>query len=214
VSGAGRLALTALLLLPAGARAAEDWQYWSTWAATHRLSPSSSFSVLAETYARDDMSDDYVYDEYVTYSRRSPGGPGWLLQAYFETVESAGGWSGVRSAVAGVSWERELGRGWKMNLADRFFYRLNSPSEWDYHRPKLTLEHRSGRNTLELADEMRADLSGDRADDFYRNRLFVTLHRKVGEKLTLGVGCVRQSDRDGGPWSDFNVLQTVLKCEF
>jgi len=203
-----------LLSLAGTARAAEDWQYWSTWAATHKLSDSSRLSVLAEMYAQDDMSDDYVYDEYVTYSRWSPNGLGWLLQAYFEAVESAGAWTGVRSAVAGISWERELGCGWKMNVADRFFYRVNSPAGWDYHRPKLAFECRTGGTIFELADEMRVDLSGDRADEFYRNRLFVTLHRKVTERLTLGIGYVRQSDRSGGPWSDFNVLQTVVKYEF
>lgn len=207
------VAAFSLVSLTAAARAAEDWQYWSTWAASHKLSDTSSFSVLAEMYARDDMSDDYVYDEYVTYERAAGRGFGWLAEAYFESVETPGGWNATRSAVLGGFWSADMGAGWKVRIQDRLFYSLTD-SGWDYHRPRLTFSGRIGKVGLSVSDELRVDLSGDRAHDFFRNRLFITGMFPVSDSVKAGIGYVRQWDRTGDGWDAFNGLQTVVKWEF
>jgi hypothetical protein len=57
---------------------------------------------------------------------------------------------------------------------------------------------------------MRVDLSGDRPNDFYRNRLFLSLSAKPASFLLLGLGYVRQSDKPGPSWNSVNVLQTIV----
>ena len=202
----------AMCLLAGAAFAGEDWQYWSTWSATHKLSEHAAVSALAEVYFRDDMTDDYVYDEYVTYSRQVGHGFGFVCQAYFESVEVADGeWLGTRSIVAGPTYSVAIPILGKLKLQDRFFYRINSPAEWDYHRPRVFLSHDVGPVTLMLSDEMRVDLSGDRAHDFFRNRVYATALWKATDMLTLGLGYLRQEDRgEDGDWRGFNGLQTVV----
>jgi len=207
----------AVLIVVAGiASGSDDWQYWSTWSATHKLSEESSVSALAEVYFRDDMSDDYVYDEYITYSRQIGHGFGFVCQAYFESVEkSEGEWVGTRSAVAGPTYSVDIPVVGKLKLEDRFFYRINSPAEWDYHRPRVYLSHDAGPFTVMLSDEMRVDLSCDRAHDFFRNRVYATVLWKATDTLTLGLGYLLQSDRaDDGDWSSFNGVQTVVGATF
>jgi hypothetical protein len=194
----------------------EDWQYWSTWSATHKLSDKSSVSALAEVYFRDDMSDDYVYDEYLTYARRLGSGFGFVCQAYFESVEKTRGeWTGTRSAVAGPTYTVDITGIGKLKLEDRFFYRVNSAAGWDYHRPRIYLSRDIGPVTLMLSDEMRVDLSNERAFDFFRNRIYATVLWKKTDNLTLGLGYLRQSDRaNDGDWSSFNGLQSVVNVSF
>jgi hypothetical protein len=179
---------------------------------THELNEKARVSALAEVYFRDDMSDDYVYDEYLTYARTLGHGFGFLCQAYFESVQAPDGqWSGVRSAVAGPTYQTEIPWGVRLKLEDRFFFRLNSPADWDYHRPRIYLSRGIGPLTLTVSDEMRMDLSGERDEAFYRNRLFATVLWKATETLTLGLGYFRQWDReDDGGWSAFNGVQTVM----
>jgi len=194
----------------------EDWQYWSTWSATHKLSDKSTMSALAEGYFRDDMSDDYVYDEYLTYSRQVGHGFGFICQAYFESVEGSDGeWTGTRSAVIGPTYSVDIPVVGKLKLEDRFFYRINSPASWDYHRPRVYLSRTLGSVTLMLSDEMRVDLSGDRAFDFFRNRIYATVLWKTTDTISLGLGYLRQSDRaQDGDWASFNGVQTVLGVTF
>jgi len=194
----------------------QDWQYWSTWSATHKVSDQSTVSALAEAYFRDDMSDDYVYDEYVTYSRQVGHGFGIVCQAYFESVEAAkDDWVGTRSAVVGPSYAFAIPAVGTLKLEDRFFYRLNSPSGWDYHRPRVYLSRDVGPITMILSDELRVDLSGDRAHDFYRNRVYATALWKATDVLTLGLGYLQQSDQNAdGDWTSFNGVQTVVTLSF
>ncbi len=219
-AGAGHpciwVVLAACLFLPTAASSAgEDWQYWSTWSAAHKLSEKSTVSALTEAYFRDDMSDDYVYDGYLTYSRGIGHGFGVLTEAYFEWAESgAREWTGTRSVVAGLTYSTDIPGVCQLKLQDRFFYRLNLDPQWDYHRPRITLTRDLGPVGLSISDEMRVDLSGDREHDFFRNRLFITVTRKLTDMLTLGVGYVRQSDKTDGDWASFNVLQTVVSLTF
>lgn len=194
----------------------EDWQYWSTWSAAHKLSEKSEVSALAEVYFRDDMSDDYLYDEYLTYSRQVGYGFGLVGQLYFESAETDDNeWVGTRSVVAGPTYSVDIPVIGKLKLEDRFFYRINSPAKWDYHRPRVYLSHDLGPITLMLSDEMRVDLSGDRAYNFYRNRIYATILWKATEYLTLGLGYLRQSDRaDNGDWQSVNGLQSVVTVTF
>lgn len=209
-------AVILLVLSPATALAREDWQYWSTWTALHELSDKAAVSAMAEIYFRDDMKDDYVYDEYITYTRKIGYGFGVIAQGYFESVQdSAGEWNGTRSAVAGATYSFKVPRIADIKLEDRFFYRVNSPAQWDYHRPRLYVSRNFGPVTLMLSDEMRVDLSGSRDHNFYRNRIYATVILKATDCLSLGMGYLRQSDRDeDGDWSSFNGLQTVVSVVF
>jgi len=203
--------MLALLLGYSGTAGAEDWQHWTTWSATHNISERTQVSMLAEAYWRDNMSDDYVYDEYITYSRKLGHGFGAMGQAYFETVQPMDGeWNGTRSAVMGLSYTSEFPSLFRLRIEDRLFYRLNSPADWDYHRPRLTVTRDLGPVILGVSDEMRVDLSRDRPNDFYRNRLFLSLSAKPASFLLLGLGYVRQSDKSGPSWNSVNVLQTIV----
>ncbi len=206
----------ALGLAAAPALAREDWQYWSTWSAMHPLSERSAVSAMAEVYFRDNLSEDYVYDEYLTYSFQAWRGFGLVAQLYFESVkDTEGAWTATRSAVAGPTYAVELPYVGRLKLEDRFFYRLNSPAEWDYHRPRIYLSRDFGPLTLMLSDELRLDLSCQRAYDFYRNRIYATVLWKAMDHLSLGLGYLRQSDRaDNGDWSSFNGVQTVVNVTF
>lgn len=211
---AGMSAL-ALILVARSAKANEDWQYWSSWAGEHAVSPRVTVSALAEMYARDDMTDDYVYDEYVGCAYKLGHGFSALGQAYFETVEGkAGAWNGTRSLVIGPVFKGTLGGGFDFRAEIRFFYEINSPARWDYHRPRLTAMRNVGPVTVSLFDEMRVDLTGDRSADFYRNRLFCMVSRKLTDSLSGGVGYVRQSDDVDGSWESFHVLQTLVTWTF
>ena len=77
--------------------------------------------------------------------------------------------------MAGLSYAIEISHAFSVRIEDRFFYRLNSSAEWDYHRPRLYLTRGIGPVTLLLSDEMRIDLTGGRAVKFYRNRIYANL---------------------------------------
>lgn len=194
---------------------ADDWQYWSTWSVTHSISKKEQVSALTEIYFRGIISGDYVYDEYVTYGRKLGHGFGLLGQLYFESVKSTDGkWNGTRSAVAGLSYAFEIPKAFAVKIEDRFFYRLNSPAEWDYHRPRLYLSRGFGPLTFLLLDEMRVDLSGERADKFFRNRIYANLSAKISPSVLLGLGYLRQSDKIGGRWQSFAGVQSLVTINF
>lgn len=194
---------------------ANDWQYWSTWSATHPVSKKEQVSALTEIYFRGILSKDYVYDEYVTYGRKLGHGFSLLGQLYFESVKSADGkWNGTRSLVAGLSYAFEIPKAFAVKIEDRFFYRLSSPAEWDYHRPRLYLTRGIGPIILTLSDEMRIDLSGERADKFFRNRIYANLSTKISPSVMVGLGYLRQSDKIGGSWASFDGVQSLVTVNF
>jgi hypothetical protein len=144
-------------------------------------------------------------------------GHGFALsgQLYFESVKSPDNkWLTTRSAVAGLSYAFEIPKAFAVKIEDRFFYRLNSPAEWDYHRPRLYLTRGIGPVTFLLSDEMRIDLTGRRADKFYRNRIYANLSVKFFQSLLLGFGYLRQSDKIGGRWESFNGVQSLVTVNF
>jgi len=195
--------------------ASEDWRYWSTWAAEHSVSPRVTVSALAEMYARDDMTHDYVYDEYVSCAYKLGHGFSALSQVYFETVQSGtGAWDGTRSLVIGPVFKGALGGGFDVKAKIRFFYEITSPARGDYHRPRFTVMRDMGPVTLSLSDEMRVDLTGDRSADFYRNRLFCMVSRTFTHSVSGGFGHVRQSDRVDGSWKSVHVPQTMVTWIF
>jgi hypothetical protein len=206
------LILMILFLFAFPARADDEWQYWSSWMLTHKLSNVSAMSILAEVYFRDNMRNDYVYDEYLTYTRQMGNGFGIICQAYFEAVEQSGGsWSSVRSLVAGPTYTFTVPNVCRVKLQDRFYYRLNSTGGWDYHRPRIYLTRDFGRFGVSLSDELRIDLSGDRHHNFFRNRVYTTLSCKVSSSATLSLSHVHQADRQAnGDWRTFDVLQTMV----
>jgi len=208
------VALAGLFWCPGGVSAG-NWQYWSTWSAAHDVSDAIQVSALTEVYFRDGLSDGYVYDEYVTVSRRLGHGFGLIGQLYFESVQSTGnGWIGTRSAVAGVSYGAELPGVCSAKIEDRFFLRLNSPAEWDYHRPRVYLTRDIGPVRLTLSDELRIDLTSDRAASFYRNRVYAMASAQASGSMRLGLGYLRQSDRAGSSWKSFDGVQTLVTVTF
>ena len=211
-----RLMLALLALVASAAPLfAADWQYWSTWSATHDVSDKAQVSALTEAYFRGSLADDYVYDEYVSYFRKLGHGFGLLGQLYFESVKTSGDtWAGTRSAVAGLSYEKNVFNVCKMKIEDRLFYRLNSPAQWDYHRPRLYLTRDIGKVKLSLSDEMRIDMTGERAENFYRNRIYAMVSTKVTSSLLVGLGYLCQSDKIAGDWISFNGVQSLVSVQF
>lgn len=203
-----------LLLCCIADAVAGNGQYWSTWSATHNVSDKTQVGVLTEVYFRDSTLDDYVYDEYITYARKIGYGFTVLGQLYFESVKSSAGWNGTRSVVGGLSYMTGIPRVCNVKVEDRFFYRLNSPSEWDYHRPRLYVMRTIGPLNCTLSDEMRIDLTGARADVFYRNRIYATVSTRVSSMLTVGLGYLRQSDKVNGTWDSFDGVQSLVSLDF
>ncbi len=207
-------ALIAILAVgPAWAR--EDWQYWSTWAANHRLSEKGTLSFLGEMYAKGDMSDDYIYLMYAGYTRDIGHGFSILGQGYFESVEhDTGDWTNTQSVVVAPVYQTSLGNDWSIKGQVRFFYQLATTAQWDYYRPRVSLTKNLGSVSVSVEDELRIDLTGNRETDFFRNRVFVTCLKRLTDSVSVGLGYIRQSDRIGGAWESFNVLHTVVKWEF
>lgn len=146
------LAIASLVLAAAAvwpALAGEDWLYMSQWTAVHSLSESATLSLLAEAYFRDDASDDYCYDGYLTYTRKLGRGFGVFGQLYAATVESdEGAWDTLGEAVAGATHTAEIPHVGRLKLQERIFCRVDSPAGWDQHRPRIYLSREFGPWTL------------------------------------------------------------------
>jgi hypothetical protein len=215
VKGKKLIALSLFISGLTGSVYARDFQYWNTWAASHDLSDKAQVSMLTEVYLRDNATKSYVFDEYVTYFHKLPYGFGLAGQLYFESVKATDNtWIATRSAVAGASYSLKVPYVCSVKIEDRFFYRLNSPAQFDYHRPRIYLNRGIGPVKLTLSDEMRLDLSGARADVFYRNRVYAMASGNILKNLTLGLGYLRQSDMIGENWESFNGMQTLVAATF
>jgi hypothetical protein len=204
------------ILLPAERSfAGEDWQYWSTWKASYRLTEDTAVKFLADSYFKDDMSDDYLHDQYLGVAHAIGNGFSALLSIQHVSVQNgAGDWNPAWKAVPGVSYSTEIPNLCTLQLQDRFYYQFDPDSQWDHHRPRISVSRKVGPVKLTLSDELRMDLTGDRERDFYRNRIQAQISKKVTGSMTLGVAYVRQSDRQNGQWESFNVLQTVVGISF
>ncbi len=209
------LSLAGLMLAAAAPQtvvAREDWRYMGQWMAIHSFSAKLTLSALAEVYLQDDISDDYCYDGYLTCTRQLGHGFGAFGQLYVATAESdEGAWATTGAVVGGATHTTDIPWIGRLKLQERVFCRVDSPGGWDQHRPRIYLSREFGPWSGVVSDEMRLDLSGDRERAFFRNRLFATVLWKATETLTLGLGYFRQWDReDGGGWSAFNGVQTVM----
>ncbi|MCF7975371.1 MAG: DUF2490 domain-containing protein [Phycisphaerae bacterium] len=203
------------LLLLSTAQGREDLQYLSSWSADHQINDKSFFSLYGECYSKNDMSDDYVYDGFITYGRIIEKGFGMLVQGYFESVEAGNGlWRNTRSVVLGPTYKASPGEGWTVKGQIRFFYQLDPSARFDYYRPRLTVIKDYGPFKLSLSDEMRVDLTNTRETDFFRNRVFLTALKDINRHFTLGLGYVRQSDKISGDWHSFNAIQTLVTWHF
>ena len=211
----GGLLVSLISFSCASAFANEDSQYWSTWQLSCKVSDQTAVKALAEVYLRDDMSDDYVYDQYLGLTHSLGHGFEVMGYAYrLETENCGAGWSTVWSAVGGISYQFDLLEICAVKLQDRFYYQVDPECELDHHRPCVCLTRELGWVKLTVSDEIRLDLSGEREDDFYRNRTQVMVSRELNKTISLGVGCVRQSDRMSGEWNSINALQTVVSYTF
>ena len=209
------LALVFVLAVPAAAR--EDWMYLSQWMVTHPVSRTATVSVLGETYRRDNFTDDFIYDTYLTLSWKAGAGFTLLTQYQAGTRESVegGSWSAFHLAVGGVAYTTPLPGVGRLRLQERVYYRTDEPSGGDHHRQRILVERDVGPVTLSVWDETRLDLSGDRPEEFFRNRLFATATWKATSALSLGLGYFRQWDHGAdGHWPAINGLQTVVTFAF
>ena len=205
--------ILALLLALAGpACGREDWRGLVQWSTTAGLSDTLAFSTLDEAYFRHDARDDYTYDAYFTLTRQMGGGVALFGQYLVAALEPENGsWATAEWADGGVSWTTDLPYVGRLRLQERVYARLDSPAGWDHHRPRVYLIRPFGDWTLTVSDEVRFDLSGDRAQDLFRNRVFVTAGWKATDLLSLGVGIFRNWDHeDDGHWSAWNGVQTVI----
>ncbi len=204
------LALLLVLAGPAGAR--EDWRGLVQWSTSVDLSEKLAVSTLGEAWFRDDVRDDCTYDAYLTLTRRMGGGVALFSQYLVAAVEpSAGSWSTAEWIDGGASWTMDIPHVGGLRLQERAYYRVDSPAGWDHHRPRIYLIRPFGDWTVTVSDELRLDLSGDRAQDVFRNRLFATVGWKATKTLSIGLGCFRNWDHeDDGRWSAWNGVQTVV----
>ncbi len=182
-----------------------------------KLTPKDHVAASTTMMFRDSMRDDYVYDEYLMYTREL--GQGFLLHAQLlmSAVELQDrGWVGYRAAIGGLSWQKSLPCLGHWRLEERVFWRLNSPSQLDHHRPRLYwTQPLIGPFSLSVSDEMRLYLTGERPYHFYRNRFFASLLWSATPRLTLGLGFARQWDRPvRGSWVSANALLTTVRWSF
>ena len=189
----------------------DDRQYWSTFKFNHALSDRDGISLLYEVYAREDMSDDYVYLAIPTYKRKLTHGFSLLGGGYFESVQKEGNtWNNVRSIFGGAVYRLAPGENWFVDYQVKLYYQLAPDFEWDYYRPRLSIHRRFGAFSLAAEDEMRVDLTGVRGTDFFRNRVFVTGEKKIGNSIAVGLGYIGQSDQIHDQWRSIHVLHTVF----
>lgn len=182
---------------------------------SYKVAEKTSVKALAEVYLRDDMSDDYIYDQYLGLVHTV--GNGFQVMGYAYRLSSEkpdAGWSTSWSAVSGASYQFNIPELCTVKLQDRFYYQVDPEWKWDHHRPRIYLTRKIGPVMLTLSDEIRLDLTGDRADDFYQNRAQAMVSKEITESLSLGLGYVWQSDRVAGEWKSFNVMQTVVAYAF
>jgi hypothetical protein len=206
--------ITLLMFLGINMSFAADWQYWSTLSAVHNISEREQVSMLTELYFADGLSQNYVYDEYISYSRKIGSWFNLLGQTYFESVRQPNSkWTGTRSIVAGLSYTKDI-HFFIIKAETRFFYKLTSPSQWDYYRPRIYIIKNIGRVSLSISDEMRVDLTDKRISNFYRNRFYATVSIKVSQVVTLGAGYLSQSDKIEDGWKSFNGVQTLINIYF
>lgn len=209
------LAASIVLLNAPGAFAGEDWQYWSTVKMSWKVAEKTSLKFLADAYLRDDMSDDYLYDQYITVDQAIGRGFHLFTQMQHVAVENnSNNWSEAWKVVPGFHYSFDLQDLCNVKVQDRFYYIVDPECEWDHHRPRIYLSRRIGPVKLTLSDELRMDLSGARERDFYRNRALISVSKTLTDSMSLAVAYVRQSDRKGGRWESFNVLQTVVGFSF
>lgn len=201
------------LLLSTPCMAAYDRQYWGHFKASHKLSVDETVATVFGAYFRDDMSDDYVYFNYLSYSKKLGNGFGLLAQNYSEWAESSTtGWNDTHNLVGGLTYT--FGDEVKVKLQERVYYLYSENPGFNYHRPRINLSKKLGSVTLSVSDEMRVDLSGDRRYNFFRNRIFVTLSRKLNKTTSLGVPLIRQEDRTARGWRSVDGLLTTLSMSF
>ena len=202
-----------LIFLIAGhtAQARDDWQYWGTFTVNHAITERNGLSLLYEVYAKDNMSDDYVYLAIPTYKRVIGQGFSFLGGGYFESVQKdPNNWNNVRSVFLGPVYQLIPHPKWIIESQVKFYYQLAPSREWDYYRPRLSISHKLGTFTLSAEDEMRVDLTNERETKFFRNRVFVTGTKKLNDSLSVGLGYIRQSDKVDNRWRSINALHSVL----
>jgi hypothetical protein len=208
------LSVLVLLIGLCAITVASEWQYWSVWNAKHNISDKVQVSALTEIYFKNNF-EDYTYNEYISYVRKLGYGLSVLGQLYFEsTKNSANVWLATRSFVPGVSYETELFKICRVQIMDRVFYKLNSPSQWDYHRPRIYFIREIGKVKLTLSDEMRIDLTGNREESFYKNRIFISAGTKVSRDLSIDISYILQSDKIKKSWESVNIVQSQVTVSF
>lgn len=195
--------------------AGDDWQYWNTVSVNHAITDRDGLSLIYKVYARDNMSNDYVYLAIPVYTRSLGRGFSFLSGGYFESVEvNRSTWRNVRSVFFGPVYRMAPIGNWMVKSQVKFYYQLAPHGVWDYYRPRLSVIRNWQTFSLSVEDEIRIDLTGNREADFYRNRVFVTGMKKLNGSFAVGLGYIWQSDRIDDRWGAIHVLHSVMTYTF
>lgn len=193
----------------------DDFQYWSSFKAEHNISEKSQVFIISEIYLKDNSSEVYFFDEYLGYLYKINKKYGFSLQTYFESLKkSTGKWEGTRSVIFSPYYTFDFLSGIKVKIEDRVYYKISSPSEFDYHRPRIFIMKDFNRFNITLSDEMRVDLSGKRAYDFYRNRVYISGTYSFSDSIKLGLAYIRQTDKKDEGWKGVNIVNTLFNIKF
>ncbi len=193
----------------------DDFQYWSSFKAEHNISDKSQLFIVFEIYLKNNSSDVYFFDEYLGYVYKINKKYGFSIQTYFESFKkSTGDWEGVRSVIFSPYYIFSLLSGIKVKIEDRVYYKISSPSEFDYHRPRIFIIKDFNRFNITLSDEMRVDLSGKRPYDFYRNRIYISGTYAFSDSIKLGLGYIRQTDKTTSGWKGINIVNSLVNIRF
>ncbi|MGC8728795.1 MAG: hypothetical protein ACP5SD_05950 [Elusimicrobiales bacterium] len=192
-----------------------DWQYWSENLASHKISDKENLGLGYYNYFSKTVSDSYFQFITVNYSNKFYKNFGGYLEFYSESsLKSDKTWKGSTYIVPGFFYDIVVSDNLSFKIMDRFYYFLTSPSKFDYHRPRISVSLKNGKNVFSISDELRMDLTGSRPYNFYRNRLFISGSRKISSNLTLGLSYIIQEDKSSKAWESTNIIQSSIKLDF
>lgn len=192
-----------------------DWQYWAENLASHKISDKENLGLGYYNYFSKTVSDSYFQFITINYSNKFYKNFKAYMEFYSESsLKSDKTWKGSTYIVPGFFYDINISDKLYFKIMDRFYYFLTSPSKFDYHRPRISIFLKSGKNIFSISNEFRMDLTGSRQYNFYRNRLFISVSRKVSSNLNLGLSYIIQEDKSVKSWKSTNIVQSSIKLDF
>lgn len=202
VSGLAGLACLLMTMGPVSATASEDWLYWSNYRVTYPINANHKLMVMPGVWFKNDMSDSYY--RWLPVYHVGKWSKHWssLAAIQYDETKKNGDWVDNQYLIFGPVYSHSMcdlisimNQTCKFKAQARFFYRTNGDAAFDHWRPRLYLSHKLAGITWTLSDELRFDLTGDRPDTLYKNRIFFGGTKKLTQRLSLYLGYVRESNR-------------------